>query len=70
VAENEELLSQIVSLGFQQRRKTLRNGIRAYAEHLVGVDEIVDLSRRAEQLSVADFVALSNYVNQSILSKK
>jgi 16S rRNA (adenine1518-N6/adenine1519-N6)-dimethyltransferase len=48
----------------------LRNGIRAYAEHLVGVDEIVDLSRRAEQLSVADFVALSNYVNQSILSKK
>jgi 16S rRNA (adenine1518-N6/adenine1519-N6)-dimethyltransferase len=70
VAENEELLSQIVSLGFQQRRKILRNGIRAYAEHLVGVDEIVDLSRRAEQLSVADFVALSNYVNQSILSKK
>ena len=70
VAENEELLSQIVSLGFQQRRKTLRNGIRAYAEHLVGVDEIVDLSRRAEQLSVADFVALSNHINQSILSKK
>ena len=70
VAENEELLSQIVSLGFQQRRKTLRNGIRAYAEHLVGIDEIVDLSRRAEQLSVADFVALSNHINQSILSKK
>ena len=70
VAENEELLSQIVSLGFQQRRKTLRNGLRAYAEHLVGIDEIVDLSRRAEQLSVADFVALSNHINQSILRKK
>ena len=70
LAENEELLSQIVSLAFQQRRKTLRNGIRAYAEHLIGVEEVVDLSRRAEDLSVANFVALSNYINQSILSKK
>ena len=57
-------------LAFQQRRKTLRNGIRAYAEHLIGVEEVVDLSRRAEDLSVANFVALSNYINQSILSKK
>ena len=32
--------------------------------------EAIDLSRRAEDLSVANLVALSNYINQSILSKK
>ena len=63
-------LSKVVTQAFSQRRKTLRNGLRAYAEHLEGVEAVMDMSRRAEQLSVADFVALSNHINQNILSKK
>ena len=65
-AENEALLSQLVSHSFQQRRKTLRNCLRPYAEHLGQAEVEMDLSRRAEQLNVAEFVALSNYINQSI----
>jgi len=66
VCHNEILLSQIVSQCFQQRRKTLRNGLRAYAQHLDNVAEVIDLSRRAEQLSVAEFVTLTNSINESL----
>ena len=69
VAENETLLRQIVAQSFQQRRKTLRNCLRSYLEHLepeTGEGTVVDLTRRPEQLSVAEFVALSNHINQSI----
>ncbi len=58
---NEKLFKQVVKAGFNQRRKTLRNSIRAFklkpeflAHHY--------LNQRAEELSVADFVALTNMV--------
>ncbi|MGB2260872.1 MAG: ribosomal RNA small subunit methyltransferase A, partial [Porticoccaceae bacterium] len=70
VAENEELLSQLVSHSFQQRRKTLRNCLRPYAEHLDSAAEEIDLSRRAEQLSVSEFVALSNHIHNSMMRAK
>ena len=69
VAEDEILLSQIVSLCFQQRRKTLRNCLRPYLEHLesqTNSQDSIDLSRRPEQLSVSEFVALSNRITRSI----
>ena len=69
VAEDETLLSQIVSLCFQQRRKTLRNCLRPYLEHLesqTNSQDSIDLSRRPEQLSVSEFVALSNRITSSI----
>ena len=66
VCVNESLFRQIVSQCFQQRRKTLRNGLRTYAQHLDAVTEVIDLSRRAEQLSVAEFVTLTNSINQSL----
>ncbi len=66
IAENEQLLSQIVSQCFQQRRKTLRNCLRPYGEHLDIVQQQIDLSRRPEQLPVRDFVMLSNLINQQI----
>ena len=69
VAEDETLLSQIVSLCFQQRRKTLRNCLRPYLEHLeskTNSQDSIDLSRRPEQLSVSEFVALSNRITRSI----
>ena len=66
VAENEELLSQLVSHSFQQRRKTLRNCLRVYSEHLDSLSDQIDLNRRAEQLSVAEFVTLSNHIHSSM----
>ena len=56
---DEKKFRQIVKAGFNQRRKTLRNSIKAFrlkpefAGHRY-------LSQRAEELSVADFVALTN----------
>jgi 16S rRNA (adenine1518-N6/adenine1519-N6)-dimethyltransferase len=70
VAENEELLSQLVSHSFQQRRKTLRNCLKPYAGHLDSAAEEIDLSRRAEQLSVSEFVALSNHIHHSMIRAK
>ena len=65
VCDNEALLSNVVSQCFQQRRKTLRNCLRPLTDDLDSAAEIIDLSRRAEQLSVAEFVELTNSINKS-----
>jgi 16S rRNA (adenine1518-N6/adenine1519-N6)-dimethyltransferase len=58
---NEKLFKQVVKAGFNQRRKTLRNSIRAFKlkPEFLGHKY---LTQRAEELSVADFVALTNMV--------
>ncbi|MCL4108695.1 UNVERIFIED_CONTAM: hypothetical protein GTU68_007013 [Idotea baltica] len=54
----EKKLRQVVKVSFNQRRKMLRNSIRAlWPEHLSQDDPI--LSRRPEDLSVEDFIQLS-----------
>lgn len=58
---NEKLFKQIVKSGFNQRRKTLRNSIRAFKLKPEFLDHKY-LSQRAEELSVDDFVALTNMV--------
>lgn len=63
-AENPELLSKIVSLCFQQRRKTLKNCLNSYAQYILSDTNTVDLTKRPEQLSVAEFVDLSNCINR------
>ncbi|MES9971501.1 MAG: 16S rRNA (adenine(1518)-N(6)/adenine(1519)-N(6))-dimethyltransferase RsmA [Candidatus Thiodiazotropha sp.] len=54
------LFSKLVSQAFSQRRKTLRNSL----SKIVAADSIlaagIDPGNRAEQLSVAEFVALAN----------
>lgn len=59
-----QLLSRLVNVCFQQRRKTLRNSLRQWLgpELLEQVD--VDLQARPETLSVAGFVALANQLNR------
>jgi 16S rRNA (adenine1518-N6/adenine1519-N6)-dimethyltransferase len=59
-AKDEELFARVVAGAFSQRRKTLRNALRP-----LGLDEAfarsgIDLARRGETLSVAEFVALSD----------
>lgn len=58
---NEKLFKQIVKAGFNQRRKTLRNSIKAFKLKSEFLDHKY-LTQRAEELSVADFVALTNMV--------
>lgn len=59
---DEKLFKQIVKAGFNQRRKTLRNSIRAFKLKAEFLDHKY-LTQRAEELSVADFVALTNMVS-------
>lgn len=58
---NEKLFKQVVKAGFNQRRKTLRNSIKAFQLKPEFVTHPY-LTKRAEELSVADFVALTNMI--------
>jgi 16S rRNA (adenine1518-N6/adenine1519-N6)-dimethyltransferase len=58
---NEKLFKQVVKAGFNQRRKTLRNSIRAFKLKPEFLNHKY-LTQRAEELSVADFVALANMI--------
>ena len=58
---NEKLFKQIVKAGFNQRRKTLRNSIKAFKLKPEFINHKY-LTQRAEELSVADFVMLTNMV--------
>ncbi|MCC6838049.1 MAG: 16S rRNA (adenine(1518)-N(6)/adenine(1519)-N(6))-dimethyltransferase RsmA [Bacteroidia bacterium] len=61
---NEKIFKQLVKAGFNQRRKTLRNSIKAFKLKPEFADNIY-LSKRAEELSVADFVVLTNMLQDS-----
>lgn len=56
-----EQLLKVVKIAFQTRRKTLRNSLKS----LVGIPEELQtkyFSKRAEELSVEDFIELARYV--------
>lgn len=56
------LFKAVVKTAFNQRRKTLRNGLKSY--RFINSSEIETLlTKRAEQLSVKDFVLLTNSVS-------
>ncbi|MEM9831799.1 MAG: 16S rRNA (adenine(1518)-N(6)/adenine(1519)-N(6))-dimethyltransferase RsmA [Bacteroidota bacterium] len=61
---NETLFRRVVKQGFQNRRKTLRNALKP-----LNLPEIIRqlpmLNLRAEQLSVVDFVRLSQQIESS-----
>lgn len=58
---DEALFIRVVKASFGQRRKMIRNALRA-AFGEFGRAEHPFFTQRAEQLSVADFVALTNWV--------
>ena len=62
---DEALFKNVVKTTFNQRRKTLRNSIKPLvpAGHPILSDEV--FNKRPEQLSVADFVALTNMVTEA-----
>ena len=65
IAEKEELFANIVSSAFSQRRKTLRNSLGAYLKPVDFAAVNIDPGQRAENLSVAQFVAIANYLGSN-----
>ena len=55
---DEKLFKQIVKVGFNQRRKTLRNALKSFSleNELIAADF---LQKRAEELSVEDFITIT-----------
>jgi 16S rRNA (adenine1518-N6/adenine1519-N6)-dimethyltransferase len=64
LACDEALFTKVVKIGFNQRRKTLRNALKQLNMDLTAVPEDL-LAKRAEQLSVEDFVAITNSVKET-----
>lgn len=64
LACDEELFFKVVKASFNQRRKTVRNSVKVLSGN--SVVESVFLDKRAEQLSVPDFVALTNAIALAI----
>jgi 16S rRNA (adenine1518-N6/adenine1519-N6)-dimethyltransferase len=57
---DEKLFFRVVKAGFQQRRKILRNALKSLLPATKHPPLL--LGKRAEQLTVADFVALTKYI--------
>jgi 16S rRNA (adenine1518-N6/adenine1519-N6)-dimethyltransferase len=60
---NEELFFRVVKACFNQRRKTLRNSVRS-AFHLKS-ENYSELYLRPEQLSVEQFIRLTNWISEN-----
>ena len=62
IAKSMKSLNQVCSMAFNQRRKTIRNCLR----DLLDVEELgalnVDHTKRAENITVEEYVRLANYV--------
>ena len=63
-AQNEALLSRVVQQAFGQRRKTLKNSLKELIKDINHEKITIDLSLRPEQLSVTDFVVLTNDIEK------
>lgn len=61
LACNEVLFVKIIKAGFNQRRKTLRNSLKAFLRP--GSTHSL-LSKRPEQLSVEEFTDITNFIDQ------
>lgn len=61
---NEVLYAQVVSAAFGQRRKTLRNTLKAYLAESEFTQLGIDAQLRAENLGVAEFTRIANYLNE------
>ena len=58
---DEKKFKRVVKAGYHQRRKTLRNAMKPF--EIINENKIADLlALRAEQLSVDDFIKLTNHV--------
>lgn len=63
---NEKLFKQIVKTTFNQRRKTLRNSISTILDKSNPLSSEEIFNKRPEQLSVQEFINLTNKVEQAL----
>lgn len=62
LASDFALFTNVVRSAFNLRRKTLRNSLKNYLDESDWQQLSIDSQLRAENLSVADFVVLTNYI--------
>ena len=60
---DEKLFFSIVKAGFNQRRKTLRNSLRAFWTDKINPDDYPVFSKRPEQLSLTEFYDLTRILS-------
>ena len=63
---DEKLFKQVVKTTFNQRRKTLRNSISSILEKGNPLSNDPVFNKRPEQLSVQEFIELTNQVEQAL----
>lgn len=64
VANDPVFFSSLVKKAFCHRRKTIRNSLKSFLEKK-DLGSVIDLNSRPEQLSVSDFVNLSNCLHDT-----
>ncbi|MFM6978909.1 MAG: 16S rRNA (adenine(1518)-N(6)/adenine(1519)-N(6))-dimethyltransferase RsmA [Methylophilaceae bacterium] len=62
IAKDTECFAKVVTMAFSQRRKTIRNTLKALLTDADFVALNIDSQLRAENLSVQQFVEISNYL--------
>ena len=67
---DEKLFKTIVKTSFGQRRKTLRNSLRSMVGNNTDVLSMPIFGMRPEQLSVAQFIELTNIVESNRIQNK
>ncbi|WP_028535044.1 16S rRNA (adenine(1518)-N(6)/adenine(1519)-N(6))-dimethyltransferase RsmA [Paludibacterium yongneupense] len=63
VARDEAGLEKLVLQAFSQRRKTLRNNLKGIVDDRAFADLGIDPGLRPENLAVAQYVAMANYID-------
>lgn len=64
---NEKLFKTVVKTGFNQRRKTLRNSLKSLLRQDTQITSLPIFDKRPEQLSVAQFIELTNLIEKDIV---
>jgi 16S rRNA (adenine1518-N6/adenine1519-N6)-dimethyltransferase len=67
-ATNIKTLESLVNVAFQQRRKTLRNALKQLLAPDVIEQLPIDTSARAEEISLAEYVATSNLLDSLVIN--
>ena len=60
--QDEKALSELVAKAFMKRRKTLRNALKGEADAADFAAVGIDPGLRPEQVSIADYIRLGNYL--------
>lgn len=69
VATNIKTLETLVNVAFQQRRKTLRNALKQLLAPDIIEQLTIDTSSRAEEITLSEYVATSNLLDQLTATK-